>query len=191
MPRLRKSLKPNRYKKRYSDEYVGKNCTLRRGISGACNCNRVSVSHDTACAGDFLMTTTERAREIMLETIIAPEADRIIGALMDKRITFQTFRASHDMFTRFHAHARYLGKETGEGYSQIYNDAIAYAVGYDTWPVKVVPQEVDIASETITIDVQIPQSTTKATNQQLLCAYEYITNVAAEYKISLPERYEG
>ena len=136
------------------------------------------------------MTTTERAWVIMIETIPGPEADTIIGGLMEKRITFQTFRASHDMFTRFHAHARYIGKETGEGYQQVYNDAIAYAVERDTWPVKVVPQEVVIASETITIDVQIPQSTTKATNQHLLCAYEYIVAVAAEYKISLPERYE-
>jgi len=136
------------------------------------------------------MTTTERAREIMLETIIAPEADRIIGALMDKRITFQTFRASNDMFVRWHSHCRYLGKETGEGYEQIYNDAIAYAVERDDWPVKVVSREIEIAGETHTVDIQVPQSSTKATNQQLLCAYEYITNVAAEYKISLPERYE-
>ena len=46
---------------------------------------------------------------------------------------------------------------------------------------------VNIAGENITVDVQVPESTTRASNKQLLCAYEYIVETAREHGIVLPE----
>ena len=145
------------------------------------------------------MTAYEKAHGVIAEFISSvygdtrPEwpATKILDALNEKNLVVVVSKGSPDMLKRWHAHCRYLGKETGDGYEGIYNEAIKYAVERDEWPVKVIAQEVCIASEMITIDVQVPQSTTRATDKQLLCAYEYITSVAAEHKISLPERYEN
>jgi len=46
---------------------------------------------------------------------------------------------------------------------------------------------VNIGGEDISVDVQIPESTTKASNKQLLSAYSYVEDTAKEHGISLPE----
>ena len=140
------------------------------------------------------MSVYDKAARIIADTIAGFRdedeleiADRILTALGDARITPTVMRASRDMFTRFHAHCRFLGNETGDGYEYWYNEAINYAVQQDKWPVKLIPQTVTIAGEQIVIDVQVPESTTKATNTQLLCAYEIVTDAAEAHKIRLPE----
>ena len=137
------------------------------------------------------MSTYERAAAIIAECGVAPipldKAKAILDALMQKRYIVVAMKASHDMFTRFHSHARFLGTETGQGYEQIYNDAIAFAVEQDLWPTKLVVTTVNIGGEDISVDVQIPESTTKASNKQLLSAYSYVEDTAKEHGISLPE----
>lgn len=140
------------------------------------------------------MSTYEKAAQIFVETLPAcrglpldKAARKLLDALYASRIAPMTFRASDEMFRRFHAHCRYLGTATGEGYDGIYNAAIAYAREFDEWTCKTVAQTVVIAGEEITVDVEVPNSTTKASNKQLVRAYEYITQTAAEHKIALPE----
>lgn len=146
------------------------------------------------------MTTYERAAHIIAETLPGCDlrpgqsclaaADRILRALLAKRIMPTTMRASADMFTRFHAHCRYLGTESGYGYNYWYRLAVEHAESVEEWPVKVFPRIVDVGGETITIDVSMPQSTTRATNGQLLCAYQIIEEGAKEHGIVLPEHWE-
>ena len=140
------------------------------------------------------MSTYEKAVGIFIETLpgcrglpLDKAARKLLDALYAKRIAPMTFRASDEMFRRFHAHCRYLGTETGRGYEDVYQHAIAYAREFGEWTCKTVAQTVTIAGEEITVDVEIPQSTTKASNKQLVRAYEYITDTAAEHKIVLPE----
>lgn len=133
------------------------------------------------------MTVVEQARAVIVAATSEQVADKIIAVLATKRIGFIAIRASEELFTRWHAHCRTLGDETGYGYREIYNAAIAHAVEQDLWPVRVIPQVVSVAGEDITIDVQVPESTTRASNKQLLCAYEYITETAREHGIVLPE----
>ena len=137
------------------------------------------------------MTTPERARAIIVEHVTEQVADRIIAALARKRIGFVAIKASEELFVRWHAHARYLGEQTGDGYKGIYHDAIEYAQEFDEWPCKLVVREVEVGGEMISVDILVPESTTKATNRQLLKAYEYITEVAKERGIVLPENTEG
>ena len=137
------------------------------------------------------MTTPERARAIIAEHTTEQVADRIIAALARKRIGFVAIKASEELFKRFHAHCRHVGEQTGYGYRDIYNAAIAHAMEEDKWPCKMIPQSIDFAGERVTVDVQVPESTTRATNAQLLCAYEYITETAGEHGIVLPENTEG
>jgi hypothetical protein len=101
-----------------------------------------------------------------------------------------TMRASRDMFVRFHAHCKHLGKETGYGYKYWYQKAIEYAESIDMWPCKIIARPVSIGGDVITVDVSVPESTTKATNGQLLAAYTIITEGAAEHGIVLPEHTE-
>jgi hypothetical protein len=144
------------------------------------------------------MSTYERAAVVIADTLpvcrglpLPEAATRILDALMAKRYVVIAMRASPDLFTRFHAHARFVGERTGDGYQGVYNDAIQYAVERDLWPCKLVVKTIDVAGEEISVDFQIPESTTKATNAQLLCAYEYVTSVAAEQRLSLPEATEA
>jgi len=133
------------------------------------------------------MTVVEQARAVIVAATSEQVADKIIAVLATKRIGFIAIRASEELFTRWHAHCRTLGDETGYGYREIYNAAIAHAIEQDLWPVRVIPQVVDVAGEAITVDVQVPESTTRASNKQLLCAYEYIVETAKEHGIVLPE----
>jgi hypothetical protein len=112
------------------------------------------------------VTTFEKARMIIDETLRTiyghdyQEAGReILDALLAARIMPTTMRASTDMFVRFHAHCKHLGKETGYGYRHWYN-------------------------------VSVPESTTRATNGQLLAAYQVIIDGAKEHGILLPEHTE-
>lgn len=143
------------------------------------------------------MTTYERAAQIIAETLpscrglpLDRAAAHILRALLDKRIMPQPMRASPELFKRFHAHCSHLGKTDGNGYRYWYNQAIAYAESVDEWPVKIIPRTVTIAGEDITVDVAVPESTTRATNAQLLAAYQVITDAAAEQGIVLPEHEE-
>jgi hypothetical protein len=142
------------------------------------------------------VTTFERARMIIAQTLPKlsgpPEAQAlaILNALLAKRIMPTTMRASTDMFVRFHAHCRFLGKETGYGYRAWYNDAIAYAESMDAWPCKLITRDVDIGGEKIAVDVSVPESSTRATNAQLLTAYQVIVDGAKHHGITLPEHVE-
>lgn len=142
------------------------------------------------------MRTVERARgiiaEILPQTITDPQqaALSIVEALREKRIAFTTMAASADLFVRFHAHCRYLGSETGDGYEHWYNEAIAHAVRLNDWPCKLVTKTVNVEGQDITVDVQVPESTRRANNRQLLLAYEVIDWEANRRGISLPENME-
>ena len=143
------------------------------------------------------MTTYAKAAAIIAETLpkcrgekMADAADRILRALLAKRIMPTTMRASADMFKRFHAHVRFLGKETGYGYRYFYNLAVSHAESVDEWPVKIITRTVEIDGVDITVDVSVPESTTRATNGQLLMAYSIIEEGAREHGITLPENEE-
>ena len=143
------------------------------------------------------MTTYERAAHIIAETLpkcrgekLMDAADRILNALGKKRIAPTKMVASVDMLRRFHAHCRYLGNESGYGYKYWYSIAVDHAESVEEWPCKVLQRLVDVGGETITIDVSVPESTTRATNKQLLCAYQMIEEGAKEHGIVLPEHWE-
>jgi hypothetical protein len=142
------------------------------------------------------VTTFEKARQIIAEALPkvsgTPEAraQAILDALLAGRIMPTTMRASTNMFVRFHAHCKHLGKETGYGYRHWYNDAIAYAESIDMWPCKIVQRSIEIGGDVIAIDVSVPESTTRATNGQLLAAYQVIVDGAKEHGITLPEHAE-
>jgi hypothetical protein len=140
------------------------------------------------------MSTYEKAAAIFVDTL--PEcrglpwdkaARKLLDALYVARIAPMTFRASDELFRRYHAHCRYLGTETGRGYEDIYNASILYAREFGEWKCKTSTQTVVIADEEYTVDIDIPLSSTKVSNKQLLRAYEYIVDTAAEHKITLPE----
>jgi len=143
------------------------------------------------------MTTYDRAAQIIAETLpkcrgeaVLHAADRILRALQAKRIVPHTLRGSPEMLKRLHAHARFLGTQTGEGYEYFYNLAVAHAVEMDMWPVKLIAKEIMIDGHAITVDIQVPQSTTRATNKQLTSAYEIIVESAKEHGVQLPENVE-
>ena len=144
------------------------------------------------------MNTYERSASIIADSL--PQrgsetpldaADRILRALLAKRITTTTMRASASMFTRWHAHCRFLGTQTGYGYEHWYNEAVNWAVEQDSWPVKLIAKTISIDGHEITVDIQVPQSTTRASNRQLLCAYEVISGGAEEHGVVLPEHWEN
>lgn len=116
-------------------------------------------------------------------------ADEILAALADKRIAPTTMVASVDMLKRFHAHTRFLGKETGYGYKYWYNLAVEHAESLEDWPCKVLARTVDIDGTMVTVDVSVPESTTKANNRQLLTAYQIIEEGAKEHGVVLPENW--
>jgi hypothetical protein len=139
------------------------------------------------------MTTFEKSAQIIRDTIEANRGEsgdrlalRILKALRDKRIVPRTMRASGAMFTRFHAHCRYLGNLTGS-YKYWYNRAIRHAMRVDQWPVTIITHDVTVNGTTVTVDVPVPESTTKATNAQLLEAYTVIQDGAKDAGIVLPE----
>jgi len=143
------------------------------------------------------MTTFEKAKQVIAKTLpdcrglsLPDAAGLILNDLLKNRIMPTTMRASSDLFTRFHAHCRFLGTETGDGYEDWYNRAIQHAVEQDEWPVKLIAKTISIDGHDIDVDVQVPQSTTKATNKQLLTAYEVIQDGAKEHGITLPEHGE-
>jgi hypothetical protein len=141
------------------------------------------------------MSTYDRAVRILTETIpnvwqleAQAQAEKLIDALMAQRLTIVVRKASDEMFRRFHSHCAFVGEATGEGYEAMYQGAVQYAMGLEAWPWKLVVTTATVGDEEIAVDVRIPESTTKATNKQLLCAYEYITGVADEHALVLPER---
>ncbi len=137
------------------------------------------------------MTTHEKSAGIISDIVHSRNmAIHILDTLLDNRITTTTMRASAALFTRFHAHAYFLGQHGGEGYRYWYNAAIAYAVEQDSWPVQLIAKTISIDGHDITVDIQVPQSTTRASNAQLLVAYLVITDGAKEKDIVLPENVE-
>ena len=99
------------------------------------------------------MTTYNAAAHIIADTLPAcrgvplmQAADRILRALLDKRISTVTMRASAEMFRRFHAHCRYLGTATEYGYQYYYDKAVEVMVETGDWPVKIVPKSSNVRS---------------------------------------------
>lgn len=144
------------------------------------------------------MSTADRAVSIFTDVLPScrgksyPDtAKTLVRALLSHRLAITALRASVDLFTRFHAHCRYLGEVTGRGYKDVYNAAIEYAMSFELWPIEIVPYAVDVEGKKIIVDVTIKQSTTKANNTQLLKAYEYIVDTAKEEGKTLPENVEG
>ena len=69
----------------------------------------------------------------------------LLQALEAKRITLTTMHASPELFTRFHAHTRFLGSQPpAYGYEYWYNHAIDHAVKMDKWPVKLIEKTISI-----------------------------------------------
>ena len=141
------------------------------------------------------MTTYSKSAEI-IEGVLKENRDdpaewlarRILDTLREKRIVPHQLRASEEMFTRLHAHCRYLGDVTGQGYRYWYNKAIAYAVAVNNWPFQIITRTVKLDSgEEVTVDVPVPDSTTKATNKNLMEAYQVIEDEAKIRGIELPE----
>lgn len=141
------------------------------------------------------MTVYQKAAEV-IETTLRDHGDepgdwlarRILDNLRAVRIVPHTLRASEEMFTRFHAHCRFLGNETGRGYRHYYNKAIAHAMTMERWPCQVIPRRVKLdTGQVVDVDVPVPSSTTKASNAQLLEAYSVITDEAKREGIELPE----
>jgi hypothetical protein len=141
------------------------------------------------------VTTYERTGEIIAKAITAGRgrsaediADSALRAMLKARIMPQPMRASGEMFVRFHAHCRFLGEVSKYGYRYWYAKAVAHAEAQEQWPVKIIPRTVTLdTGQTVTIDVAVPESTTRATNAQLLCAYQMITEGAAALGVALPE----
>jgi hypothetical protein len=154
------------------------------------------------------MTTYEKAAgaieiELIKHKIPADDASwlarSILSRMQSHRIGVIEFRASEEMFTRFHAHLRFFGQQQGNGYRYWYNRIIAECVEEGEWPVKMATRYVDLASKDVrvtppkeldsyvTVDVPVPESTKRATNGQLLGAYERLLFYAAEAEITLPE----
>ena len=115
-----------------------------------------------------------------------------------KRIVPHTLKASDAMFKRFHAHCAHLGNVTGRGYAYYYNEAIEHAMKTGDWPHKIFPRRIKVYDmdehgnelETyniVEVDIPIPESSTRATNGQLLAAYQVIQDEAREHGIELPE----
>jgi hypothetical protein len=141
------------------------------------------------------MTTYEKALQIVADTITAHRNDepgelarRCLEALRAKRITPQTFRASEEMFVRFHAHCRHLGEETGKGYRYYYTAAVEHAMKMQAWPVKIIPRMVKLdTGQVVDVDVPVPESSTRATTAHLMEAYNVITDEAMRAGVRLPE----
>jgi len=140
------------------------------------------------------MTLFEKSVEVLEATITANRdesadwlARRCLDELRKVRIVPHRLRASEEFFTRFHAHARYLGGVAGPSYEYWYNKAIQYAMKVQNWPMKIVPTQVKLDSgEVITVDVPVPDSSTKATNANLMEAYRVIEDEAKIRGIDLP-----
>lgn len=142
------------------------------------------------------MTTYQKAVLIIADSLNKHKnahpidaAGYAVAALLEKRIMPTTMVASPDMFKRFHAHCRFLGKETGYGYKYWYNLAVEHAERLEDWPCKVLARTVDIDGTMVTVDVSVPESTTKANNRQLLTAYQIIEEGAKEHGVALPENW--
>ncbi len=134
------------------------------------------------------MSTYEKSVGIISDIVHSQNmAVHILDVLLDNRITTTTMRASADLFTRFHAHCRYLGEHGGEGSRYWYNAAVAYAVERDSWPTQLIEKVITIDGHDVRIDVLVPQSTRRASNAQLLVAYSVIVDAAKEKGIELPE----
>jgi hypothetical protein len=141
------------------------------------------------------MTTYERAVGILTDTIAAHRQDepvqlarRCLEAMRAKRITPQTFRASEEMFVRFHAHCRHLGAMTGKGYRHYYNESVRHSMATDDWPVKIVTRRIKLdTGQVVEVDVPVPESSTKATTRALMAAYTVIEDEARRAGVRLPE----
>ena len=141
------------------------------------------------------MTTFEKSVGIMADVIEkhrndtgAKLARRCLDALREKRIVPRSIRASEELFTRFHAHTRYLGEMTGRGYRHYYDLAVRHAVTVGDWPMVVRQVMITLpGGETFWRDVQLPDSTTKARTSHLMIAYGVIEDEAKLAGVSLPE----
>ena len=133
------------------------------------------------------MTAYEKAHGIIAEMLDAKTATRVLDALMRKRLAVAPMRASYDMFTRYHAHMRYLAQEIGQTYDELYIEARDYALQRGEWPVKLSQIEIEFGGEVHIEDINVPQSSRLASTSNLTTAYQYIVDTAAEHKIVLPE----
>jgi len=115
-------------------------------------------------------------------------AMQIVAALEKKRYMIRPMKGSPEMLRRLHAHCRYLGDTTGNGYEHYRDMAYRHAVDMHEWPTVIVPVAVPLDNgETVTVDVPMPDSSTKATNAQLMVAYQVIEDEARRAKSTLPE----
>lgn len=134
------------------------------------------------------MTAYEKARKVIADYVGEGAAAVILSHLDKKRIGFMQYRGSADMLKRFHAHARFLAQALDDrSYEELKGEAKEYALGFNMWPSKTLVLTVEAAGEEFTIDKEVALTSTVATNEQLLKAYEYITQTAEEHGIRLPE----
>ena len=141
------------------------------------------------------MTIYQKAAEIIEKTITEqPDepadwlARSILDALREKRIIPQSLRASEELFTRFHAHCRYLGDVAGPSYRYWYNKAVRHAVKLHEWPMRMMIAVVESEPGKFEIeDRLVADSTRNATTSNLMCAYGVIQDGATEHGIDLPE----
>lgn len=115
-------------------------------------------------------------------------ANDIAVALEEKRYMIRAMKGSPEMLRRLHAHCRYLGDATGRGYEYYRDMAYRHAVDMHRWPTVVIPVDVTLDNgSVVTVDVTMPDSSTKATNAQLMEAYSVIADEARRAGEQLPE----
>ena len=141
------------------------------------------------------MTVFQKAVEIIEKTLTDNSeepadwlARSIIEDLRLKKIGLKRLRASDELRTRFHAHTRYLGDVTGEGYDALKKRAIDHAMEVHSWPVHVVTRRLTLDSgETFDHEFTFAGPTRDATTPQLMEAYSVIVDEADRRGIELPE----
>jgi hypothetical protein len=141
------------------------------------------------------VTTYEKAMTIIAEVVEKHRGEtgemvarRCLDALREKRIVPHTMAASGELFKRFHAHTRYLGRETMLGYRHYYDMAVQHAVTLGEWPIVVRPVMIELpGGEVHWRDANLPDTSKKATTSNLMTAYSVIEDEAKQAGVVLPE----
>lgn len=145
-------------------------------------------------AGEILarsLTQTLRTEGAALDrVIISRAAAEAVRHLLGEGIDLREPKRSDELSTRFHAHCGYVARHSKGDVTkdEVYSEALNTAVEHGLYPYTLVTQRVNINSAIFDVDVKVPVSTTKASNRELLEAYEIVQDIAARYGVRLPEK---
>jgi hypothetical protein len=119
-------------------------------------------------------------------------AGEIVRHLIGSGIRLKEQKRSNELSTRFHAHCSWIARHGSSHYSQdeIYSMILSEAVQRGVYPASIIVQRVTINSAVHEVEVRVPHSTTRASNRELLAAYEILEAFAAEEGVRLPEHLE-